>query len=147
MIFNAQLLSEDERNLIHRESLKILSDVGVKFHSPKALDILKRNGAKIDADSGIAKIPEDMVNAALKSAPKSFVLGARNPDFDFQRFSSALILRWEYRPGSLLYLVWSQGRSHGTGDGVLEFRDDLGDLFREPAENVFMLKVSYWISY
>ena len=70
----------------------------------------------------------------------------RNPDFDFQQFSSTLVLRWEYRPGSLLYLVWSQGRSHGTGDGVLEFRDDLGDLFREPAENVFMLKVSYWIT-
>ncbi len=83
MIFSAQLLSEEERERIHRESLKILQDVGVKFHSPIALNVLKRNGAKIDMDSGIAKIPEDMVNAALKSAPKSFVLGARNPEFDF----------------------------------------------------------------
>ncbi len=83
MIFNAQLLSEDEKTRIHTESLKILQDVGVKFHSSIALNLLKRNGAKIDIDSGIAKIPEDMVNAALKSAPKSFTLGARNPEFDF----------------------------------------------------------------
>ena len=70
----------------------------------------------------------------------------RNPDFNFQRFRSTLVLRWEYRPGSLFYLVWSQGRSHGTQDGVLDFGNDMGDLFREAAENVFMLKVSYWIT-
>jgi trimethylamine---corrinoid protein Co-methyltransferase len=58
-------------------------EVGVKFYSEKALNLLKNNGAKIDAESGIAKIPEEMVTAALKAAPKSFVLGARNPEYDF----------------------------------------------------------------
>jgi hypothetical protein len=70
----------------------------------------------------------------------------RNPDFNVQQFSSTLVLRWEYRPGSLVYLVWSQGRNNSTQNGELAFGDDLDDLFRQDAENVFMLKVSYWIT-
>lgn len=83
MVINAAILSEEERRLIHKESLKILLNVGIRFHSSKAINLLKKNGAAIDTNTGIAKIPEDMVNAAIKSAPKSFVLGARNPEFDF----------------------------------------------------------------
>ncbi len=69
-----------------------------------------------------------------------------NPDFNFQQFRSTLVLRWEYRPGSLLYLVWSQGKNRGTEDGDLRLRADFKDLFSEPAENVFMIKFSYWIA-
>ena len=83
MIFQAQFLSEEERHDVHQESLRILREVGVQYFSPKALELLKKNGAVVDADSGIAKIPEDMVQAALDSAPKSFTLGARIPEFDF----------------------------------------------------------------
>jgi len=74
--------------------------------------------------------------------PESF----GDPDFNFQQFRSTVVLRWEYRPGSLLYLVWSQGRNHDTSNGHLIFQDDLQDLFDQPAENVFMLKFSYWIN-
>jgi len=70
----------------------------------------------------------------------------RNPDFNVRQFRSTAVLRWEYRPGSLLYLVWSQGRNHFTQDGRLQVGESLGDLFRQDAENVLMLKVSYWIS-
>jgi len=51
--------------------------------SKKALGILKKNGADIDNETRIAKIPEEMVTEALRRAPKSFVLGARNPEFNF----------------------------------------------------------------
>jgi hypothetical protein len=71
-------------NHIHEEPMtiplyigkQILEQVGVKLHSPKALELLRSNGAKIDRDSGVARISEEMVDAALKSAPNSFVLGA-----------------------------------------------------------------------
>lgn len=69
-----------------------------------------------------------------------------NPDFNFKQFRSTMVLRWEYRPGSLLYLVWSQGRNHSIRNGSFHFRDDLGTLFGQDAENVFMLKLSYWIT-
>lgn len=70
----------------------------------------------------------------------------RDPDFNFQQFRSTLVLRWEYRPGSLLYLVWSQGRNNDTPNGRLALGESLDQLFGQNPENVFMLKMSYWIT-
>lgn len=83
MKLNLNLLSEEEKLRIHADSLKILKEVGVKFMSDKALDVLDRNGARVDRDTRVARMPEEMVQQALNTAPKSFVLGARNPEFDF----------------------------------------------------------------
>jgi len=83
MDLNLNILSEEEKRRIHGDSLKILDEIGVKFMSKKALKILADNGARVNKEDHIVKIPEDMVNRALQTAPKSFVLGARNPDFDF----------------------------------------------------------------
>ncbi len=83
MQLNLNILSEEEKLRIHLDSLKILGEIGIKFMSFKALKILADNGAMVDKDNQIAKIPEEMVERALHTAPKSFVLGARNPEFDF----------------------------------------------------------------
>jgi trimethylamine--corrinoid protein Co-methyltransferase len=72
MRVQCQILSEEEKHRVHAESLKILEQVGVKFLSKRALKIMKENGAKVDDDTGIAKIPAEMVEQALKTAPKSF---------------------------------------------------------------------------
>ncbi len=65
---------------------------------------------------------------------------------DSRQFNSNLVLRWEYRPGSALFLVWTQGRndyqSVVSPGGV---RDDLRQLFSLPANNIFLVKVSYWL--
>jgi len=82
MRVQCQILSEDERQKIHEESIKILEQVGAKFLSKRALKILNDNGATIDQDTGIAKIPAEMVEQALKTAPKSFALGSRDPSRD-----------------------------------------------------------------
>jgi trimethylamine---corrinoid protein Co-methyltransferase len=79
MKFTAEFLSEEERAHVHQESLRILSSVGVKFHGRKALPLLEQHGARVDLDSGIARIPAELVRDALRVAPQSFVLGARNP--------------------------------------------------------------------
>ncbi len=72
-----------------------------------------------------------------------------NPDFDFRQFRSNAVLRWEFRPSSTLFLVWLQGRdgfAMGRDAGEFGFSDDFGDLFGRAPENVFMMKVSYWLS-
>jgi hypothetical protein len=57
------------------------------------------------------------------------------------------VLRWEYRPGSTLFLVWSQGRSGFQGvEGTQGFGGDIGDLFNLRPDNSFLMKVSYWIN-
>ena len=88
MLMKAQVLNGEEKQRIHKESVKILEEVGVKFPSEKALCILEAGGARIDWDKQVAYISEDMVGRALQTAPKSFTLGARNPEFDFMMPSS-----------------------------------------------------------
>lgn len=69
-----------------------------------------------------------------------------NPDFNFRQFRSNLVLRWEYTPGSTLFLVWAQQRSGSGGSGEFAARRDLGDLFDTYPSNIFLLKFNYWFS-
>ena len=67
--------------------------------------------------------------------------------FNFQQFRSNVVFRWEYRPGSTLFLVWSQGREGSAPvEGGGSFGRDLGDLFGRRADDTFLVKVSYWLT-
>lgn len=70
----------------------------------------------------------------------------RNPDFRFSQFRSNAVLRWEYRPGSTLFLVWSQGRDRFSPNGSFDFGRDVGNLFDITPDNIFLIKFSYWMS-
>jgi len=83
MKFTAQVLSEAEQARIHEASLTILADIGIKFLGEKALPILKKNGAKVDEERKIARRPKELVEETINSAPRSFLLGARNPIYDY----------------------------------------------------------------
>ena len=70
------------------------------------------------------------------------------PGFNFKQFRSNLILRWEYRPGSTLYVVWTQGRSaFDPVEGTETFRGDMANLFRLRPDNTFLVKASYWLDW
>jgi hypothetical protein len=69
-----------------------------------------------------------------------------NPDFNFRQFRSNLVIRWEYLPGSTLYLVWSQGRTHSDNNGIFSYKTDMRELFDTTPHNVFLIKLSYWFS-
>ena len=67
--------------------------------------------------------------------------------FNVQEFRSNVVFRWEYRPGSTLFLVWSQGREASEDvEGARSFRGDLSNLFDQHADNTFLVKVSYWLA-
>jgi hypothetical protein len=72
---------------------------------------------------------------------------ASNPDFNFRSFRSTNVLRWEYKPGSALFVVWQQGRQEDGEQGNFRFGRDFGGLFQSPARNVFLVKFSYWFNY
>jgi hypothetical protein len=65
------------------------------------------------------------------------------PDFNFFEFHSNLVMRWEYIPGSTVYLVWSQGRTDSYSNGDFNFRKDMKSLFDIEPHNVFLIKFSY----
>jgi hypothetical protein len=67
------------------------------------------------------------------------------PDFNFVQFRSNLVIRWEYRAGSELYLVWSQGNTPDVaGDLASPLQRSLFDnLFNGEARNIALLKFTY----
>ena len=67
--------------------------------------------------------------------------------FNYKQFRSNVVFRWEYRPGSTMFVVWSQGRQGSTGvEGRRGFGGDIGDLFTLRPDNSFLVKLSYWIN-
>lgn len=68
--------------------------------------------------------------------------------FNVKEFRSNAVFRWEYLPGSTLFLVWSQGRRQTENQmGSRPFGDDLADLFGQRADDRFLVKVSYWFNW
>ena len=66
------------------------------------------------------------------------------PDFNFKSLRGNAVLRWEYMPGSTLYFVWTQSRSTADDDGSFRFGPSMRGMLRAPAENIFMIKATYW---
>ena len=77
----------------------------------------------------------------------SFDYSLRNPDYGFRQFRSNLVARWEYSPGSTLFVVWSQGRTSSDSNGAFALSTGLRRLFDSPSDNVFLVKISRWLSW
>jgi len=69
-----------------------------------------------------------------------------NPDFNFKSLRGNAVLRWEYLPGSTLFFVWTQSRSDFEDVGDFQFGQSMRRMFRAPAENIFMVKATYWFA-
>jgi hypothetical protein len=69
-----------------------------------------------------------------------------NADFNIRSFRTTNVLRWEYKPGSSLFVVWQQNRSGFEDVGDFDFSRDFGGVFSAPAHNVFLVKLSYWLN-
>jgi hypothetical protein len=67
-----------------------------------------------------------------------------NPDYNYDEFLSNLVARWEFRPGSTLYLVWSQTRNYYEPTGSFSLDQNLNKLYTaEKPYNVFLIKFTY----
>jgi hypothetical protein len=69
-----------------------------------------------------------------------------NPDFSFRSLRTNLVIRWEYNPGSTLFLVWNHGRAGNSADPTFGGLGDLGTLLDDTMRNTFMVKFNYWLS-
>jgi len=83
MRLHSPYLAADELARVHEASLRILAETGVRVHGELGLPLLEGAGAQVDRESGIARIPRDLVERALALAPTAWTLGARNPALDF----------------------------------------------------------------
>jgi hypothetical protein len=67
------------------------------------------------------------------------------PDFSYRALRGTAVLRWEYRPGSTMFFVWTQQREGSTDAGNYRFSREFSALSRDDADNVFLIKATYWI--
>ena len=64
----------------------------------------------------------------------------RDPDFSLKSLRGTVVLRWEFRPGSMLYFVWTQQRADTTVISDIRFWEDTADLVKAPGQRHFLLK-------
>ena len=115
------------------------------FHEFNAPRTLERSAYGVDRGTiayanGTYTVDPDGGGSA---APFSF----SDPNFNFRSLRGSAVVRWEYRPGSTVYFVWTQERAGGaaTGVGDLQVGRDVRGLVGVPPKNVFLVKFSYWL--
>ncbi len=69
-----------------------------------------------------------------------------NADFNVLSFRTTNVMRWEYKPGSALFVVWQQGREGFAQHGNYRFGRDFDDVFGTPSTNTLLLKLAYWFN-
>ena len=70
---------------------------------------------------------------------------AASPDFNLRSVRGSAVVRWEFRPGSALYLAWNENRSDVAPIGDFRLRRDFSALPDAPSRDVFLVKISYWL--
>ena len=153
-------IDQDTWSFTFRVNLSITPDLTLQYYgSPfigtgrysafkRATDTLARDNASrfhLFGPDEIEFRPEDnsyQVTEAGGGPSYSFA----NPDFSFRQFRSNLVARWEWKPGSSVYLVWSQGRTSYAPEWDASFGSNWDALRGARSDNVFLVKVSYWLS-
>jgi hypothetical protein len=113
-----------------------------EFARPKTFnfDVYGRDVGTISRDDATATYTVDP-DGAGPAAAFSFP----DQNFNFRSLLANVVFRWEYRPGSTLFLVWQQSRAGVEGIGDFSFRRDFDAIFSNPAVNVFAVKMTYWL--
>ena len=83
-VLGLRFLDRQEEDLVHSQSLECLGKIGVLVRSHSVLKMLENAGADVDFKKMIARMPENLVNGAVKKAPKSITLGARSVEQDLR---------------------------------------------------------------
>lgn len=77
-----EILSPEDVRRIHEATLEVIETVGVRFPSPKALEVWEAHGAQVDRNTMIVRAPGHLIEDALKKAPPVYTLAARDPTQD-----------------------------------------------------------------
>jgi hypothetical protein len=153
-------IDQDTWSFTFRVNLSITPDLSLQYYgSPfvgtgrydafkRATDTLARDFASrfhLFAPDEIAYDAE--ANAyRVSEAESGRSYAFRNPDFSFRQFRSNLVARWEWKPGSSLYVVWSQGRTDYVPEWEGSFSSNWDALWQAQPDDVFLVKLSYWFS-
>jgi len=144
-------------NFLVRLNYNITPDLSIQYYGSPFVSSGRYSGFKRAADTHSGNIdnryhefsgteltyenPTDRYVIQEGSKNYSF----ENPDFSFREFRSNLVARWEYRPGSTLYLVWENNRTNSGEVYNSSLGSNLNSLFGYRPTNIFMVKISFWL--
>jgi hypothetical protein len=110
-----------------------------EFAQPRTFefDVYGKNRGSISRDPGTGVYTVDPGNGSTFQFD--------DPDFNFRSLLGNAVMRWEYRPGSTLFVVWQQRRTGVEPIGDFAFGRDYSALFKRSPENVFAVKATWWV--
>ncbi|HNV01926.1 MAG TPA: DUF5916 domain-containing protein [Vicinamibacterales bacterium] len=126
---------------VYLQPLVSAADYGAikEVYAPRTFDFVRYGedaGSIVDAGSRYTIDPDGAGGASPFSIAK--------PDFNLRSLKANAIFRWEFRPGSSLFVVWTQQRRDRAPDGTFDFGADAKRWFTARPDNVFLVKLSYW---
>ncbi|MBN1997138.1 carbohydrate binding family 9 domain-containing protein [candidate division KSB1 bacterium] len=93
---------------------------------------------KYDMETRVFNVDENL------SGETDYIIN--NPNFNFREFRSNLVLRWEYKTGSIFYLVWAQGRSVYELSDKYSAVQSLNSIYDLAPNNIFLVKFNHWFA-
>lgn len=113
----------------------------MELAAPRTFDFVRYG-----VDAGTITMTGDEFTIDPDGAGPAAAFTVGDKDFNRRSLRGNAVLRWEWRPGSTLFLVWQQARSDYADSHDLRLSRDARAMFAAPADNVFVLKVSYWFN-
>ena len=118
-----------------------------EFAAPRSVRTLVygRDVGTISASTSASGTREYTVDPDASGPARAFTFD--DPNFTLHSLRGNAILRWQFRPGSTLYLVWTQDRSGMADSGSLSLGPDIGRIFRRPPADTFLAKITWWTAF
>ncbi|HUX56916.1 MAG TPA: DUF5916 domain-containing protein [Bacteroidales bacterium] len=141
-------------NIVFRSDIYITPELSVRYYGSPYYSAGKYSGFKRVADAGSFNIADrfEMLDVIFNEEDDNYSYNMYgtdvtflDPDFSFLQFRSSFVFRWEYKLGSTLYFVWTNGKTISQDSGYT-IGSIVSDLFNKPCDNVFMVKFNYWFS-
>jgi trimethylamine--corrinoid protein Co-methyltransferase len=123
-------LSDAEKDFIHEKTLEVLAKVGVAYNSPKAIDLLASAGVPVDRERLTAKLSWDVIEAALRTVPRTVLLAGRDPARDVVLGGERLVTTSDGMTTYMLDDVSGERRDGTVADlaSVTRLCDALGEI-------------------
>jgi hypothetical protein len=152
-------IRQNTYNFTFRFNYNITPDLSIQYYGSPFISCGSYNNFKRTADTHSGNIEERYHSftdeeISFNEAENSYTVNEGsvsysfgNPDFSFRQFRSNLVMRWEYHPGSTIYLVWENNRNSRESYYLPDYFDNMNELFGVKSTNVFMVKVSFWLGF
>ncbi|TFH01961.1 MAG: hypothetical protein E4H13_03450 [Calditrichales bacterium] len=99
-----------------------------------------QDGSTVETDGGTYWLDADGSDGPAQRIEVS------NPDFNYKSLRANAVLRWEYLPGSVFYLVWTHNRADSETDGRFRLNNSIERMLATDSDNIIMAKLTYWMN-